>query len=298
MAGFCIERGADGNEFREDPRMSKIIEDLSSAGLVLALETNMYEFYRAWGRTPQGELREDSNLIRVVTGMPFALLNGIFRARLAPDDVDAIIETTIAYLASRRVPALWWTGPATRPPDLGRYLEDHGFVHTRDLPGMAVDLRALERDHPTPNDLTIERVEDMAMLRTWAHVAWVGSGFPETSQHEFAELEVSLGIMPNTSRHRYLGFKNGVPVATSAMVLHAGVAGIFAVATLSEVRRQGMGTALTLAPLLNAREMGYRVGTLQASAMGFPVYRRLGFQEICKLGNYLWERREEETKHA
>jgi predicted acetyltransferase len=74
------------------------------------------------------------------------------------------------------------------------------------------------------------------------------------------------------------------------MVLHAGVAGIFAVATLPQARRQGLGTALTLAPLHDAREMGYRVGTLQATEMGFPVYRQLGFREVCKLGNHLWKK--------
>ena len=269
--------------------MDKIIKDLSSADLVSALETNMYEFYKPWGRTPQSELWADSDLIQVVTGLPFALLNGIFGARLAPEHVDAVIETTIAHLASRQVPGLWWSGPSTQPPDLGRHLESHGFVHTGDTPGMAVDLLALAQDAPLPADVTIKRVEDREMLRIWAQVGWVGTGFPATGQDKFAELELSIGLPPDRSRYRYLGFKDGVPVATSAMALHAGVAGIFAVATLAEFRRQGMGAAVTLAPLLDAREMGYRVGTLQASEMGFPVYRRLGFQEVCKLGNYLWK---------
>lgn len=298
MAGISVDPDAIGKGFREDPRMSKIIPDLSSGGLVPALETNMYEFFKPWGRTPQTELWEDSGLIQVITDMPFDLLNGIFGARLAPERVDAVIEATVARLASRQVPGLWWTGPSTQPPDLGRYLEGHGFVHRGDTPGMAVDLLALETDHPRPSDLTIERVEDREMLRTWAEVCWVGTGFPKTHQHGFAELELSIGILPDRSRYRYLGFKNGVPVATSAMVLHAGVAGIFAVATLSEARRQGLGTALTLAPLVDAREMGYRVGTLQASEMGFPVYRRLGFQEVCKVGNYLWQGPEDETEPA
>lgn len=269
--------------------MDKIIQDLSSADLVSALETNMVEFYKPWGRTPQSELWDDTDRIQVVTGLPFALLNGIFGARLAPERVDATIEETIARLASRQVPGLWWTGPATQPPDLGRHLQRHGFAHTGDTPGMAVDLLALVQGPSLPADVTIKRVEDREMLRTWAEVGWVGTGFPATGQDEFAELERSIGLPPDQSRHRYLGFKKGVPVATSAMVLHAGVAGIFAVATLSEARRQGLGAALTLAPLLDAREMGYRVGTLQASEMGFPVYHRLGFQEVCKLSTYLWQ---------
>jgi GNAT superfamily N-acetyltransferase len=269
--------------------MDPIAQDLSPADLVSALETNMYEFYKPWGRTPQAELWEDADLIQVVTDLPFALTNGIFGARLAPERVDAAIEATIARLASRQVPGLWWTGPSTQPSDLGRYLESHGFAHTGDTPGMAVDLLALAQDAPQSTGLTIKRVEDRQMLRIWAEVGWVGTGFPASDQDEFAELELSIGLPPDRPRYRYLGFKDGVPVATSAMVLHAGVAGIFAVATLPEARRQGSGTALTLVPLLDAREMGYRVGTLQASQMGFPVYRRLGFQQVCKFGTYVWD---------
>jgi len=73
-------------------------------------------------------------------------------------------------------------------------------------------------------------------------------------------------------------------------VLHAGVAGIFAVSTLPEARGRGIGTALTVAPLVDAREAGYRVGTLQASDMGYPIYRKLGFQDVCQYNLYIWEK--------
>ena len=62
----------------------------------------------------------------------------------------------------------------------------------------------------------------------------------------------------------------------------------YCVATLPEARRQGLGTALTLAPLRDARALGYRFATLQASKMGVGVYRRLGFWEQFKVGMYAW----------
>lgn len=60
------------------------------------------------------------------------------------------------------------------------------------------------------------------------------------------------------------------------------------VATMPEARRKGIGTAMTLDPLLQAREDGYNVGVLHSSEMGQPVYERMGFKRICDFWFYRW----------
>jgi ribosomal protein S18 acetylase RimI-like enzyme len=83
----------------------------------------------------------------------------------------------------------------------------------------------------------------------------------------------------------YLGYLNGRPVSTSTVFYGGGVAGIYCVSTLPEARGKGIGAAITLKPLQEARDMGYRVGVLQSSEMGFNVYKKLGFRHLCQIEN-------------
>jgi GNAT superfamily N-acetyltransferase len=267
-----------------------IVQDLSTTAVVPALEANMVAFWTGYGRAPGAELYEGDDLVRVVTGVSEPLFNGVFRARLIPDAVDSAIATTLAHVAPRRVPMFWWFAPWTRPANLGTHLEQHGFIHAGDSPAMAVDLRTLPEEPPKIAGLVVAPVEDLEMLRIWARVAAIGTEFPERFHEELVALEDGVGLRPREDFYtRYIAYQDGVAVATSALLLHAGVAGIFAVATIPQARRRGLGTAITQAPLLEARRRGYRVGTLQSSPMGFPVYGRLGFREVCHpIGLYLW----------
>ena len=127
----------------------------------------------------------------------------------------------------------------------------------------------------------------MEMQSLWARIASVGNGFPLVAADTFVQVESTLSDPEYKTQHRYIGFLDDTPVSTSAFVLDAGLAGIYAVATILEARRKGLGRIMTILPLLEARQMGYKVGCLQASSMGYPIYKQIGFLEVCKFRHYL-----------
>ena len=96
------------------------------------------------------------------------------------------------------------------------------------------------------------------------------------------EALATAGIEPDGPMRHYVGLLDGEPVGASSLMLAAGVASLQLVATVPEARRRGVGTAMSLAPMVDARDLGYGIGVLASSPLGFGVYRRIGFREYFR----------------
>lgn len=268
--------------------MGEARQELSGEALAGAIEANLYEQLRALAGFPGVEFHEEPDMTWVITGIPFPPFNGVFATRLAPGAADARIRITLPHFRQRKVPMIWWVGPSTQPEDLGVRLQAHGLVHVGDEPGMAVDLRALNEDLPPSVPLVIERVGDAEMLERWLHPVSVSYGFPESVTKAVFAGEAAVGFGEHLATQRYVASLRGEPVGASLLFMAAGVAGIYWVATVPDARRRGIGTAVTLAALREARARGYTTGVLHSTEKGVGVYRRLGFRQYCQIGHYAY----------
>jgi GNAT superfamily N-acetyltransferase len=266
--------------------MTGVLTDLSPPALAKAIEENLFAhtpFSHGW---PNIERFEGKDLSWCLTDVLFPGCNVIFRSRLAPEKADKTVEYLAAKARKRNIPLQWYITQNTQPADLGKYLTAHGFTTRGDGAGMAIDLLEMKEDGRRPANLNIVEVTDSATLKTWCLITMIGFGAPESAANGLFEM-FSKDVELKQPAKFYLGTLDGKPVSTSMVYFGAGVAGIYYVVTLPEARNQGIGFAITEKPLKLAKEMGYRVGVLQASKMGEPVYRRMGFKEYCRVSSYM-----------
>jgi GNAT superfamily N-acetyltransferase len=250
-----------------------------------AIEENGAEFLLALGRAAGAEVRDEARVRWTIGNCPIDYHNAVVHADLSPGEADGVIRASLDRMRALGVPGSWHVGPSMRPVDLGERLAAHGFEHAGDDIGMAADLSALPGPGP-PEGFEVGRARGEDDLATW--VETLGSGFGEGPVEAEWVGEMYRRIGYEGSWRHYLGWLDGEPVATSTLYLGAGVAGIYFVFTVEEARRRGIGAGITLAAMKEARDLGYGTAVLGSSPMGYPVYSRLGFEELCRIGIYEW----------
>jgi ribosomal protein S18 acetylase RimI-like enzyme len=99
----------------------------------------------------------------------------------------------------------------------------------------------------------------------------------------------ALAGIRDPAARAYVVSEGGRPVAAAGTVLHEGDAEVIFVATLPEARGRGLASELMRHALREARADGAETTTLEATALGEPVYARMGYRSLGRLG--MWERR-------
>ena len=246
-----------------------------------AFEDNFAELL-AWYGSFGGEMVKAGDHWRSHSGVPFRALNAVTAIRLAGD--DAITEAT-GWFTERAMPWRWLLHPSSTPADLGERLLAAGLTLYSDNPAMAMSLAGFEMV-PLPHGVEIERVTDEAALRRWHQVNVPAMDLDPARDEAWWTAHRRPGFADDAPLVNYVASLDGAPVSVAALFDGAGVAGIYNVATVPSARGRGIGRAVTAAAMAEGVRRGLRVAALGASPLGYPVYRRLGFEEYGRLRSF------------
>lgn len=246
-------------------------------------DRNLEESNREAARwTTGGVVHEEGGLLFFAPGHRFPVgLSGVMRIDPAVPAAEVLARTR-AWFAPRGH-GYTFTLKMHRDRDLAEHLAGEGLGCLGNSPGMALEHPLPER--PLSPGATIERVHGDRAAREFADVcgaAYATMGMPPKiasrhfADHRFFE-------QPHVGA--FVARLGGQAVAAAMVLVTHGVAGIYWVGTTPEARGRGLAEACTRTAGNAGFAMGAGIAALQASAMGEPVYRRMGYREITR---YPW----------
>ena len=201
------------------------------------------------------------------------MFNIAFVTRALPEP-RAAIERAVDYFDGHKLPFVvrMRAGIDDRAE---RAAESVGLPFRDTVPGMV--MADVSRAPEPPSGLEIRPARDRATLDDHLAVLSASFGMPV----ELARQLLTERVLSLIDAELYVGYVEGAPVASSALIASDGVAGVWNVGCVPSHRKRGLGEAMTWHAVRRGAETGCVMANLQASEMGQPIYARMGFEVVA-----------------
>jgi GNAT superfamily N-acetyltransferase len=240
--------------------------------LAVAADRNLAAGWAMMGRAAGFPVAEAGPITATASGLPIAFFNGAFAVGPAADP-DEAIRDVLDFFAARQVPYLLWVRAGSDEP-LVAAARAAGLTDAGGPPLMA--LAAIPPAPPVPEGLEISLAVDAADLEAHREVLTAGFGMPPVVAQTF----IGRDLLSQPDLAVAVGRVDGVPVSTALLARTGDTAGVYNVATSPGHQRKGYGEAATWAVVAEGARRGCTHAVLQASEAGYPVYLRMGFDDI------------------
>lgn len=257
---------------------------------VRAVAGNLVEAMRFFGRGREdAEVRDCPGVSLISCGLNYAAFNSaVFSAPVPTESDDLVqrIQTSAAHFEGLGLRWTSWLCEDFLDPALRRQLrttfQRFGLSLLIDPPGLYADALLIPK-RPLPT-LQVRPVEDDSTRLAFAYITSVAFEIPlEICKQIYGSERAWAGSFKG-----YIGYVDGVPVTTAAVVVTGEVAGIYSVGTLPNFRRKGHAEAIMRTALESVKQRtGIEASVLQSTASGLSLYGRMGYRKMTRFRVYI-----------
>jgi GNAT superfamily N-acetyltransferase len=201
----------------------------------------------------------------------------LLHSRLDDDNVDAVIESEIAYFGGLGRDFEWKAYDYDTPADLVARLVARGFEVEEPEAVMVLDLEHAPDALWQPTSQDVRHLTDPAQLGEIAEIqeaVW-------SEKFDWLAQALADELAADSERIQfYLAYADGLPACSAWIRFHPGTqfASLWGGSTLPAYRGRGLYTAVLSVRAQEARRRGYRFLTIDASPMSRPIVAKHGFQ--------------------
>jgi GNAT superfamily N-acetyltransferase len=211
-----------------------------------------------------------SNLFVFATGIDSPFLNVVIDTGLSKEKSSDTINSISNFFAKHHVPWGWFITPAKHENDLIQ----QGFSLLEEAPAMYFDLANLS-SLTKPEHIAIVAADKEDNLKTWIQPIIEGFQAPE-GDDRYRKLNFdksSTGKLRQFTAY----YKNNLAAAGTLFLSNDSVM-LHNLATKPAYTKHGIGTALTLHMMNEAKNLGFKHCFLDSSEDGFSLYKKIGFK--------------------
>lgn len=247
---------------------------------------NCIEYARetARGSRAAGAIVERDGVLLFASGSAFPILvNGAFRVDPSVD-ADEVIEMADTWFAERqRGWSIGTTGWGDGDQDLIEAASRHGLHPTANTPGMVCHVRL--EDAVATGGIELRTLTTDAEAS--AFVAMLDAAYTSLGMPPGVFSAVQCAPFRSTPHTVTVGaFDNDELVSGAQVTFSHGIAGVYGVGTALHARGRGLAELVTRAVTNIGFDRGAPYVTLQATSMGEPIYRKLGYSELYRFANF------------
>lgn len=248
---------------------------------------NLRESFRVVaGSRTNGELRELHGVSIASAGVTFQMFNAAFLAgpvATEPELTQRLLLPSVHFNARGLEWAYWvcedWLESHVRKRSRILF-ERYGMRLSTNLPGMIAE-RILPPVKVLPR-MDVRRVCDGTTSDAFCEIGSICFHVPISW---FKEVFDSHSVWERFIS--YVGYVDGEPVTTAAIVVGGGVVGVYNVATLPGHQKRGYGEAVMRHAMADVvRQRGLERVVLQSTPAGLSLYQRMGFRTVARVAVY------------
>jgi GNAT superfamily N-acetyltransferase len=249
---------------------------------------------------PKTEIQETSTHTICMTGINLEFGNVVWQRSDAQANRQEMIQI-LDMLKDKELPFLWWEAPIPIGSENNASTNTSMEILTKNglqvgglLTGIWTHLDAIHSKMSAPAGVTIRPVQSLSDLNLFCQCV-----FPicNIASHVVEQLFMIFEKSFLTEEIHYLAYQEEKPIGGITLAMGEKSAGLWNFAILESHRKQGIGSALIQAALMEAKQRGYQdlMAILMPTEIG-NLWRQFHFQEVCHFPFYVGQGKVEQTR--
>ena len=242
------------------------------------IQENIYSFYDCIGQSKEkGFIKSPSiSWLKSESGL---WPNIIYNTYFEENEIEQFVATTITAIKTKHSPPFWLV---YRTNEMGNklvnQLKKKGMRNIFHWSGMGLKVN---HSLPNTNAVHIKTVTNNEELKLWLKI--VNTVLMTSNKIPYT---VFLDLYNQPNFNLYLAFVGTRPVATGLSFFSKNSSGIYMISTLTEHRKKGIGTSITIKCINDAFQKGISNIVLHASDKGESIYQKIGFKKYSDFDIY------------